>query len=239
MDITQYSVIAIIFLAVFVQSLSGFGSALVAMSLLPMVVSIKIATPLVSVVMVFLEMFLLFYYRHSFKWEAVWRVIIASFIGIPIGLVFLKQYDERLILGILGIIVIIFGSYGLMNIRLPKLSNSIWGYVFGFVAGLLGGAYNTSGPPVIIYGNCRAWETEAFKSNLQGFFIISSLVITIGHGLSNNLTGEVWDYFLLSIPAIIIGMIAGISMDKYINPEKFRKMVLILLIMIGVRLVIP
>ena len=39
-----------IFLAVFTQSLAGFGSALIAMALLPGIVGIQIATPLVALV---------------------------------------------------------------------------------------------------------------------------------------------------------------------------------------------
>jgi uncharacterized membrane protein YfcA len=234
----QLSVVLVIFLAVFVQSLSGFGSALVAMSLLPAIIGIQVATPLVALVMIFIEVLLLLRYRQAFKWEAVWRVIAASIIGVPIGLMFLKRLDEQIALTALGVVVAGFGLYALMNIRLPTLSHPAWGYAFGFLAGIIGGAYNTSGPPVIMYGNCRGWQTEEFKSNLQGFFIISSLAIVIGHAWNNSLTPEVWHYFWLSIPATVIGIIAGTSLDRYTNPETFRKIVLILLVMIGIRLIV-
>jgi len=233
----QLSVIFVIFLAVFVQSLSGFGSALVAMSLLPAILSIQIATPLVALVMIILEILLLLRYRHAFKWGAVWRVIAASLVGVPVGLMFLRQLDEQVVLTILGVLVTGFGIYSLLNIRLPKLSHPAWGYVFGFLAGVIGGAYNTSGPPVIVYGNCRGWQPEEFKSNLQGFFILSSIAILVGHIWSNHLTAEVWHYFWFSIPATVVGTIAGTSLDKFIKPETFRKIVLMVLIVVGLRLI--
>ena len=233
----QLSVAIIIFTAVFVQSLSGFGSALVAMSLLPVVMSIQTATPLVALVMTFLEVFLLFRYRHAFNWKAVWRVIVASIVGVPLGLMFFKQVDEQVVLTVLGVFVVGFGVYSLLGVRLPQLTHKAWGYVFGFLAGIIGGAYNTSGPPVIVYGNCRGWEPEEFKSNLQGFFILTSLVVLLGHFWSSNVTEAVWHYFWVSIPAVVVGIAAGTSFDKRINPETFRKIVLFLLIVIGVRLI--
>lgn len=228
----------VIFLAVFTQSLSGFGSALVAMTLLPMVIRLQIATPLVALVMVCIEIFLLFYYRQAFNWRAVWRLIVASLIGIPIGVVFLSQSDERIGLTFLGVVIVGYALYGLLNIRMPTLSHPGWGYLYGLLAGILGGAYNTSGPSVIVYGNCRGWQAEEFKSNLQGFFVVSSLAIAFGHAWNYNLSPEVWRYFLFSIPAMAIGIIMGTSLDKSINPETFRKIVLVLLIILGVQLIV-
>jgi len=57
----QLTVVFIIFLAVFTQSLSGFGSALVAMALLPALIGIHQAAPLVALVMATIEIFLLIY----------------------------------------------------------------------------------------------------------------------------------------------------------------------------------
>jgi len=45
---------------------------------------------------------------------------------------------------------------------------------FGFLAGILGGAYNANGPPIVIYGVMRGWKKEAFRASLQGFFFVSS-----------------------------------------------------------------
>jgi len=231
-------VAAIIFLAVFVQSLSGFGSALVAMSLLPLVISIRLATPLVAILMGLMEVVLLFRYWHAFKWDSVWRVIVASIIGIPIGLYFLKQVDEKIVLTALGAIVTGFALYALLNIRLPKLTHPVWGYLFGLAAGVIGGAYNTSGPPVIIYGNCRGWKSDEFKSNLQGFFVVSSFLIIGGHLINGNITPGVLRYFWLSIPSAGLGILAGTGLDKYIDPVIFRKIVLAMLIVIGLHLIV-
>jgi uncharacterized membrane protein YfcA len=103
---------------------------------------------------------------------------------------------------------------------------------------LLGGAYNTTGPPVILYGDCRRWGQDEFKSNLQGYFLITSLVVNLGHTLNGSQSPEVWRYFMLSLPALVLGVLAGTFLNRYVKPEIFRKIVLVLLVVMGLRLFI-
>jgi len=93
-----FILIVAIFLAVFTQSLSGFGSAMVAMALLLPVLGIQITTPLVAIVMVALEIYLLIHYRHALNVSIIWRVVVASLIGVPIGILFLSKLDEQIVL---------------------------------------------------------------------------------------------------------------------------------------------
>ena len=230
--------LAAVFLAVFTQSVSGFGVALVAMSLLPAIVGIHTATPLVALIAIVLELFLFLRYRSAFNFQAIWRITLASLIGIPIGLYAFKQVNPEIIVTLLGIILVAYAVYGLIQLKLPEFKHPYWAYLMGFIAGIIGGAYNTSGPPVIIYGNCRRWLPNEFKGNLQGYFLVTTVVIILGHLISGNLTIDVWKYFLGAAPAIILGVIAGVSLDKVINPELFRKIVLVLLLIMGVNLVI-
>jgi uncharacterized membrane protein YfcA len=104
------------------------------------------------------------------------------------------------------------------------------------MSGMLGGAYNTSGPAVVIYGNCRRWDAAEFKSNLSGFFVINSIVVTTSHFFSGHYTGEVKHIFLFAIPGMLVGFLAGQTMDRWISPAVFRKMVLGLLVLLGLRL---
>lgn len=231
-------VIFAIFLAVFTQSLSGFGSALVAMALLPPVIGIQTSTPLVALMMVPLEFYLLFHYRDALNVSGIWRVIVAAVCSVPLGILFLSRLDEKIVLTVLGVSTAAYAIFALLEFQLPKLAHPAWGFVFGMLGGLLGGAYNTSGPPVIIYGNCLQWEPDEFKSNLQSFFLFTSTTAVIGHAWDKNLTPEVFHLFLISLPAVVIGIVAGTGLDKFINPGTFRKMVLVLLIIMGIRLIL-
>lgn len=228
----------VMLLAALVQSLTGFGSALVAMSVLPLVVGIQVASPLVALCSLVLQVLLLLRYRDSFRFRAIWRLVIAGVLGIPIGIYFLKQADETAVLRLLGGLLVAYALYGLFHFRLPALNRPAWAYLAGFTAGLLGGAYNTSGPPVIIYSDAQGWERSQFKSNLQGFFLVIDLFIIAGHALGGNLTPAVWEAFLWSLPAIGLGAAAGFALDGRLNPASFRRLVLLLLLVMGINLLI-
>jgi hypothetical protein len=58
------------------------------------------------------------------------------------------------------------------------------------------------------------------------------------HFLSGNYSREVLGIFWRVLPALAIGFLAGQSLDRWINPEVFRKIVLVLLIVLGIRLML-
>jgi uncharacterized membrane protein YfcA len=106
------------------------------------------------------------------------------------------------------------------------------------LAGILGGAYNTSGPPVIIYGDSQRWPPAEFTANLQGFFLISSIAAVLSHAIASNITPAVLRTYVSVIPAILLGFWAGVSLAKALSPGRFRNLVFIFLIVIGLNLVI-
>lgn len=224
--------------ASFTQGIAGFGSALIAMPLIVKIFGLQVAVPLVALIVLVLEIALFIRFRRALRVNVVSKLIISSLLGIPIGQWILAKVDEDFMLSVLGVVIIAYALYVLTNYRLPRLQHPTWAYLFGFTGGLLGGAYNTSGPPVIIFGNCRRWEPAEFKANLQGFFIVSSFWIALSHGIRGNLTTEVWRLFLPSTIAIAIGLWAGLTIDKRINSELFQKIVLWLLLLLGVSLLL-
>jgi uncharacterized membrane protein YfcA len=236
MDTTILFVGLAVFLAVFTQSLSGFGVALVAMALVPALVGIQVATPLVALIALVMEAVLVIYYHQSLQVRAVWKIALAAVIGTPLGVFFLSRVDEGIALGVLGVVIAGYAFYALLAFKMPRMEKPIWAYLAGLVGGMLGGAYNTSGPPVIVYADSRRWPPDVFKGNLQGYFIIVSLAVVISHALDGNITPSVWKLFLWTLPFTVLGIVAGLSLDRWLNPVIFRRVVLVLLVVMGIRL---
>jgi uncharacterized membrane protein YfcA len=224
-------------LAAFVQSSIGFGFALVSMPLLVSLLGIQVSTPLVALMALIVEIFILIRYREAINLGVVAQLTLAAVIAIPLGVYALRNIDEAIITTILGVILVGYGLYALFSPRLPELTGRIWAYGFGFAAGMLGGAYNTAGPPVIIFGNCRGWQPDEFKGNLQGFFLVNGLVVIAVHALSGNFNSVVWQNLLVAIPGLAAGLIAGFLLSSRINGELFRKIVLVILIVLGLRMI--
>jgi len=224
--------------ASFTHTLAGFGSALLTMPILAKLLGIQVAAPLAALIVSTIEFLLLIRYWESFNFRVVWRLIVAALVGIPIGVWSLRQVDERIILTLLGVVLIAYALYAFLRLKLPELQHPSWAYGFGFIAGLLNGAYNTSGPPIIIYGNCRGWGPAEFKANLQGFFTVGGLWVIINHAFNGNLTPFVWQHYLLSLGTIALGLWLGLKLDQHINAATFRKIVLGMLIILGVMMIL-
>ncbi len=238
MEVNTLLIGIILFLAAFTQSLAGFGVALISMALLPELMGIRMATPLVAIVSLVVDVAVLLRYREALDLHKIWRVVLAALVGTPVGVYFLSSVDEHLAMIILGIILAGYALYALLGLRLPRLEHPLWSYIAGLWGGMLGGAYNTSGPPVIVYADCRAWPRETFKSNLQGYFLVSSLATLASHALNGNLKSSVWDTFWWTLPFIVAGLLAGFGLDRWVKPEFFRRIVLILLVVMGIRLML-
>lgn len=233
------AVIASLFFAFLTFGLTGFGSGLVAMSLLTPLIGVETAAPLFALLSIGAEVLMFLRYRHAVNLRSVWRLALGSLVAIPIGLTVIHSLNEQVVLVILGIVVAGYGAYSLVAPNLPELANSHrWGFPFGFVSGLLTGAYNTGGPPLIVYANLSRWQREEYKSNLPGIFMLNSAVVISSHVLAGHYTPDILQNVVIGLPVVLLGLVTGWSLDKHVNPELFRKMVLVLLVFIGLRLIL-
>jgi uncharacterized membrane protein YfcA len=177
-------------------------------------------------------------YRQHLNLRGVWRLILAASFATPIGITVAHLLDEHIALLLLGIVVAGYGLYSLFRPHIPPLENPNWAFGFGFVGGLLSGAYNTGGPPVVIYGTLSRWPPDEFKSSLKSIFIINITIVIVIHATSGHMTSSVLQNSLLCLPAMLIGLVIGWILERRVNPAQFRKLVLILLVLIGLNLIL-
>ncbi len=137
------------------------------MPLLTLIISVQIATPLVAFVTTTIALMILLKDWRSVDAKIAWRLIVSTMIGIPVGLFFLKTMPESIVKAVLGIVLVVFGLYNLIKPRLLTIQSSRLAYAFGLIAGVLGGAYNAFGPPVIAYGVLCGWSPKRFARHFK------------------------------------------------------------------------
>lgn len=229
-------VLFILFISTFTRSALGFGDALIAMPLLALVLGMQIATPLVAFGASTIALTILLGEWRSVDIKAAWRLILSSLVGIPIGLFLLKTAPEPVIKGGLGVLLIAFGLLNLINPKLPTFRNEKLAYVFGLVAGVLGGAYNTNGPPVVVYGTLRRWSPDSFRSTLQAYFLPTGGTILISHGLAGLWTPDVLRLYVYALPFIMLAIYLGGRVNKVISSGRFNRIIYVSLVVMGVLL---
>lgn len=231
-------IIPIIFLSGLTYGLTGFGSALVAMPLLTPLLGVEVAAPMFALVALAAEFVSLLRYRRHLRFEAVWRLMLASLLALPIGVMLAQQLPEQAVLLLLGVVVGGYGLYNLLRLPLPHIVNPNLAFFFGFASGLLSGAYNTGGPPVVIYTTMARWEPTKFKSTLQGMFMVNSTVVISLHYVNQHITPLVVEGVLIALPVMLIGVWMGWRLDRRINPALFNRIVMALLVLVGLRLIL-
>ena len=219
-----------------IQGLTGFGFALVSISLLPLFMELQLAVPFVIAVGLIGNIALWWHHRDSFEWSRILDLSLAALVTIPIGVVGLKYVPEHLALQGLGALVLAYVAYSWLQLTLPELTGRSWAYAFGAASGVLTGAFNTGGPPIVIYANCNQWSPEQFKGNLPGAFCVMSSVAIATHFWQGHFDGPLMTQVGYASPFFIIGLVSGTWLSKYVNADAFRRMVLVLLGMIGCKL---
>ncbi|MGD1895769.1 MAG: sulfite exporter TauE/SafE family protein [Phormidesmis sp.] len=232
----------VIGLAAAVQSLAGFGFALVAIALLPFFLNLQLAVPLVLLMCLLSSMGLWLYYWDNFSWRAIAPLVISALISIPIGLVGLHYVPEDVARKVLGAFIVLYVAYDILRLltpifAMPSLESPRWAYLFGAVSGFLTGAFTTGGPPLVMYANSKEWSPEEFKGNLPGVYVVALTFALTGHYFEGHLTRELWEIALWSTPLFALGMGAGILLSKKIDAASFKRIVLSLLGVIGLRLI--
>ena len=228
----------ILFTAIVVRATFGFGDALIAMPLLTLILGIQVAAPLFALVSFGVGLVILLTSWSDVDFKSAWQLILASVSGIVLGVMLLKNAPEQIVMMALGVFLILFGCYRLLQPELPELKNQSWVYLFGFISGILGGAYNTGGPPIVVYGLLRRWKRDRFRATLQGYFLFKGLIVIVGHGLAGLWNSEIFKLYGTILPVALVATLIGSKLSQYIPTQRFEKIIFMTFIVLGTLLLI-
>jgi uncharacterized membrane protein YfcA len=231
-------VCGIIFVGSLVRSTLGFGEALIAMPLLAFVIPTQMAAPLVAVVSSFNAVLILYREWRQVSFRETGALTIAALMGIPIGIWLLNAGSEAVIKILLAIVVIGFATWSLSSQKAIRILPAKWAAAFGLVAGILGGAYNTAGPPLVIFGTLRQWPAETFRANLQSYFLLGGTTVLAMHISRGAVNADVIRLTAMCVPLTIVAAFVGHRLTKSVSTDQFIRVVHVCLLLIGTLLLV-
>lgn len=214
--------IGIALLAGLVRGFSGFGSALIYVPLMAAVYGPRIAAPvfvLADLVTGFL--FLATIWRKA-HWNEIAVMAITAIIATQFGTLIL-QYADPIVLryalcAFVAAVVVILAS-GWRYHGKPRLAITI---LVGAAAGLLGGAIQISGPPIILYWLGSGHAPDILRANFYGYFSIFSTASAVTYWLHGLLTTQVLGLALFAAPMMIAGMGGGSYLFRFASVKMYR-----------------
>ncbi|MGD9801733.1 MAG: sulfite exporter TauE/SafE family protein [Parvularculaceae bacterium] len=230
-------IIVVIFIAALLQGAVGFGFGLVAMPLLALMMDAQSAAALVALSAGSLSGAMLWRNRKAVHFEEAAGLIIAAAAGVPAGVFVLAHAPRGPFLIGLGLLVAAFSLYSLLRPTPHELKDRRWRFLAGFLGGALGGAYNTAGPPVVLYGAMRRWPPDRFLAVTQAFFFPISAMVAAGHAFAGFWTREVLTLYALGLPGIIAATIIGARLARRFSAEALSKAVYGLCVFLGAMII--
>src|SRR5690606_10443789 len=113
--------------------------------LLAMTVGLRTASPLVAFMGPTISLMILAGNWRRIELKSAGRLIVASFLGIPVGIYGLARVPEGPLKVVLGLLILLYGAFGLIKPKARIRNEKPWlPWSVGWIAGVLGGAYNTN-----------------------------------------------------------------------------------------------
>ena len=227
----------VVFGAVLVRAAFGFGDVLVSVPILVLFVSPKLVIPLMGMVGATNALIMLLRDRPSVQWRPVRYLLMASFVGVPLGVMLLKWLPETIINRSLGVSLVAFCVWSLLGRKTMKLKSPLWAWPFGFGAGVMGGAVTATGPPIVLYSTTQGWTPEESRATMQGFFLPNSLFILVSHWVAGMWTADVLRTYVLVLPICFFAIPVGAAMALRLSRHRFEFCTMLVLLGAGLLLV--
>ncbi|HEX4006718.1 MAG TPA: sulfite exporter TauE/SafE family protein [Acidobacteriaceae bacterium] len=228
----------IAFVATLVRSTFGFGEAMVAVPLLAFILPLTVATPLAVLLSVTVALIVVVQDHQSIHVRSAMWLLAATLPGLGVGLLLLRAGHQTELKAALGVVILGISAITLSGRMTshPRFEARGWTVVFGFCAGVLGGAFGMNGPALAIYGALRRWPPQEFRATLQAYFLPASVLGLIGFGAVGIWAPSVTHYYLLSLPVTVPAVFVGRAINRRLRGDSFRKYVFVGLAGIGLLL---
>lgn len=224
----------IFFFSAALQGLTGFGFSILAIPLITLFISPKIAVPILVIYSMIINIVVLYSARKAINLKKIWILLSAGIITLPLGAHLLVIMNEDLLKIFIGSMIFTFGILLLIGFRKQFKNERLAMLPVGMLSGLLGGSISISGPPIILFLSNQDVDKHTFRGNLAAYFFILNIFTIPVYYLNGLLTKEVWNYSLTFLPGLLIGVFVGSFLSHKIKDDHFKKLTLILLIVMGI-----
>lgn len=230
----------IIFIAMFIRTLTGFGSALIAIPLLSILFGAKFAIPFIFLYECLIDIMILARDGLKVKNDAnqAWPFLVSGLIGIPLGTEVLIFSSERLLKIVIGIALIIFSMLLLWNVNLRFKRDRFGSATVGLIGGFLCGSIGMPGPPLALLLSSQGTTKEEFRRLIVIFLTVVDFLTFFYFLWIGLINTDMLLQSLKLLPAMVLGFLAGNFVFGKVDEATFRRLALGITLAAGVLLIL-
>lgn len=225
-------------LAYLVKGITGFGNTLVMGPLYSFAVANRVTTPVDLIFSIPTNIYMVWRERKSISLKVVVPLSLMLMAGIIPGTFLLKFGHDWILKSILGIVVILMAVEMLTRKRqqVSEKSNPAFLISIGVLSGVLAGLYGISAL-LIAYISRTTENRSQFRANLCCVFLVDNFFRLLLYWFSGILNKDIFLLALILSPAVVLGMLIGIRIDKKIGEKTVKNFTIALLIFSGAVLI--
>ena len=229
-----------VFAAYVIRGMSGFGAGLIAAPLLAFVLPVHVIVPTTGLLVFVLFAVLSIRDRRQVIWGELKRLVPPTLVGVVAGLLLFRVLDNRLLLVMLGVFIILYAAYmiavnafGLPEFKCSERAALPLGFFGSFVDTLFGGG---GGTLVVIYMHARGVGRAEFRATLAMLWFIEMIARISGYAIEGYYTRRVLVLVAILLPLVWLGTWIGEHLGNRVSPATFSRILAVLLLLSGVSL---
>ena len=232
-------------LAFFIKGATGFGTALVMVPIFSVVVGVRDAI-VISSILDTIAGTILFFRDPLHDSRKFWIPMAAGMVlGSIVGGLVLKLVPIESFKFALGLVVAALGLWFLFrkngnNKTLPELPPeraTAADISVSTFSGLCGGLFGISGPPIVYWLGSRLAKT-AFRSTLVAVFLFGGIARLTTYTATGLLGLRSLSISAVALPGLLVGLFLGNHLFVHINERWFSRLIGVILIASSIRLLI-
>jgi len=222
-DPRTYAAMAVSILAGAVRGFSGFGSALIFVPLMSAIYDPRIAAGTFLLIDFAVALAVLPTMGREAHWRDVVPLAAAAVIAAQFGALILIYTDAITLRWGIAVVVLILLAVLMSGWRYhgrPKLPVTL---AVGGLAGILGGAIQIVGPPVIVYWLGSSSSAAIVRANLNAFFSVFAIALFVTYVVRGLLPAHVIVLALLLGPLQVLALSSGTRLFHASSAETYRR----------------
>jgi uncharacterized protein len=226
------------FLGGFASGLAGFAMGFVVSGIWLHIITPLQTTALIAGYGLLTQGYGVWKLRHSLNWRNLAPFVIGGTVGVPIGTMLLSYIDAAYLRGGVGLLLVLYGVYGLAQPRLKPLQAGVGADAgIGFSNGLLCGLTGLPGLIITVWCTLRGWSKDAQRAVFQPVMLAAIILTAASLSIAGAITADIVKLYLFGLPALLAGLWLGFKLYGKLDDAAFRKLILLLLLISGLALI--